>query len=107
MWMRTDLGTVRTVFIAFSSRLSSSFSAAQRRWIEKVQARLRVTSAMLGDIKAIKMLGLSRFMVPVIQGLRANEIRSSRSYRKLLVEMLLLGKCPFANPIQTGKRCLT
>jgi hypothetical protein len=94
VWMGTDLVTLRTVFIAFTSKLSSSFSAAQRRWIENVQARLRVTSAMLGDIKAIKMLGLSRTMVSVIQALRTDEIRSSRPYRKLLVEMLLLGKSP-------------
>jgi ATP-binding cassette subfamily C (CFTR/MRP) protein 1 len=51
-----------------------------------------VTSAVLGDMKTIKMLGLSRVVLPVIQGLRADEIRTSRSFRRLLVAVVMLGK---------------
>lgn len=87
-----------SVFIAITSRLSVSFGMAQRHWIEKVQTRLRVTSAMLADMKAVKMLGLSRSMVLVIQGLRADEIHTSRSYRKLLVAMILLGNYTLTYP---------
>ncbi|GAB1207658.1 hypothetical protein APSETT445_006383 [Aspergillus pseudonomiae] len=57
-----------------------------------VQERLCVTSAMLSDMKAVKMLGLSGVLLPVIQGFRSREIETSRSYRKLLVAMLLLCK---------------
>ncbi|OGM47940.1 hypothetical protein ABOM_002790 [Aspergillus bombycis] len=82
------------LFVAGSSKLSFSMNTAQRRWIEKVQERLRVTSAMLGDMKAVKMLGLSGVLLPVIQGFRSREIETSRSYRKLLVAMLLLSLTP-------------
>jgi hypothetical protein len=67
-------------------------STAQRRWIEKVQERLRVTSAMLGDMKAVKMLGLSPAILPIIQDLRINEINTSRSFRKLLIATLIMCK---------------
>lgn len=79
-------------FIAITSKLSSSLGGKQRRWMEKVQERLRVTSAMLGDMKAVKMLGLSRVMLPVVQGLRVDEINTSRSFRKSLVALILLCK---------------
>lgn len=79
-------------FIAITSRLSPLLSKAQRRWIEKVQERLRVTSAVLGDMKPVKMQGLSGTLLPVIQGLRIDEINTSQSYRKFLVAILLLCK---------------
>ncbi|KAB8258546.1 ABC transporter [Aspergillus pseudonomiae] len=82
------------LFVAGSSKLSASMNTAQRRWIEKVQERLCVTSAMLSDMKAVKMLGLSGVLLPVIQGFRSREIETSRSYRKLLVAMLLLSLTP-------------
>lgn len=63
---------------------------AQIRWVEKVQDRLRVTSAMLSDMKAVKMLGLSGVMSEIIQSLRRTEIKTSKAYRKLLIAMLLL-----------------
>lgn len=66
---------------------------AQREWIEKVQKRLAVTSSMLDDMKAVKMLGLSRVMSTIVQGLRRSEIETSKAYRKLLVWMILLCKC--------------
>lgn len=62
------------------------------RWMEKVQERLRVTSAMLGDMKALKMLGLSPAMFRVVQDLRVDEISVSRSFRKSLVALILLCK---------------
>lgn len=65
-------------------------SSSQRRWIEKVQERLQVTSSMLGDMKAVKMLGLERVMSDLVQRLRRDEISTSKSYRKRLMAMVLL-----------------
>jgi ATP-binding cassette, subfamily C (CFTR/MRP), member 1 len=66
---------------------------AQQRWVEKVQERLRVTSAVLGDMKAIKMLGLERFVSSRVQQLRTDEIQTSKSFREYLITMILL--CEF------------
>lgn len=65
-------------------------SSTQRRWIEKVQERLHVTSSMLGDMKAVKMLGLEQVMANLVQKLRRDEIETSKAFRKLLMAMVLL-----------------
>ncbi|KAL0775841.1 hypothetical protein CaCOL14_007128 [Colletotrichum acutatum] len=82
------------VFIAATSRISLATKLAQMRWIEKIQKRLRVTTVILGDIKAVKILGLGQVMTNVLQKLRVDEVETSKSFRKLLVTTLLLCKCP-------------
>lgn len=72
--------------------LLDSVKQSQVAWIERVQERLRATSSMLGDMKAIKMLGLTPVMSVVIRNLRQAEILSSERYRKLLIVRLLLCK---------------
>lgn len=63
------------------------------RWIEKIQERLRTTTTVLGEMKAVKMLGLTQVMSNTIGSLRADEIETSKSFRKLLVATLFL--CEF------------
>lgn len=46
---------------------------------------------MLENIKAVKMLGLSKKMSSVVQGLRRAEIKASAAFRKLLVWRVVLG----------------
>lgn len=45
---------------------------------------------MLNDMKAVKMLGLSQKLLPVIQNLRVDEIKTSHSYRKFFIAMIML-----------------
>ena len=72
--------------------LLDAVKQSQVAWIERVQERLRATSSMLGDMKTIKMLGLTPVMSVVIQNLRQTEITFSERYRKLLIVKLLLCK---------------
>lgn len=78
------------VFIACTFQLANRTKYAQRAWIEKVQERLRVTSSMLSDMKAVKMPGLSAVMSTIIQRARKDEIRVSGEYRKFLTLKILL-----------------
>ncbi|KAK1996035.1 ABC transporter [Colletotrichum falcatum] len=82
------------VFISAMSRISVASKAAQMRWIEKIQERLRATAAMLGEMKAVKMLGLGQVMSSKIRHLREEEIATSKSFRKLLVATLVLSLSP-------------
>ncbi|KAK6074134.1 ABC transporter [Seiridium cupressi] len=82
------------VSITATGPIATRAKTAQKAWIEKVQERLRVTSAMLDDMKAVKMLGLSTVMSNIVHGLRKAEVQTSRGYRKLLVWTLLLSNCP-------------
>lgn len=79
-----------SVFVAWTSRLTTATRLAQKAWIEKVQERLRITSSMLNDMKAVKMLGLTQVLFSVIQGARRTEIQTSRAFRKLKVLNILL-----------------
>ena len=67
-------------------------SPAQKQWIGAKQERLCVTSALVDDIKTVKMQGLSHTVASVVGNLRTTEIRISEFYRKLLVIMILLCK---------------
>ncbi|KAI8290846.1 ABC transporter atnG [Colletotrichum sp. SAR 10_98] len=82
------------VFIAIMSKISVASRTAQMRWIEKIQERLRVMTIVLGEMKAVKMLGLTDVMSKTIQRLRTDEINTSKSFRKLLVATLLLSLTP-------------
>ncbi|KAK5989200.1 ABC multidrug transporter B [Cladobotryum mycophilum] len=82
------------IFVGETSQISLSSRKAQREWIESVQERLRATSTMLGDIKAIKMLGLSRVTSNILTKLRVNEVNTSKSFRKLLIATVILSLSP-------------
>ena len=81
-----------TVFAAVTGRISGPSNHAQRSWIERIQERLRLTSSMLGDMKAVKTLGLSDKMFSIVQGMRMMEIETSERFRKLLIWQLILCK---------------
>jgi hypothetical protein len=82
------------VSIVVTIPMSNYVEKAQVAWIEKVQERLRTTSATLDDMKAVKLLGLSDIISNTIQKLRQAEIQTSKVYRKLFVWNVLLCKIP-------------
>lgn len=70
--------------------------AAQKQWNERVQKRLAITASMLGDMKAVKMLGLTKILYSTIYSLRKIEIQTSLRFRKLLMWQVLICKCRYA-----------
>lgn len=78
------------MFIASIFYLSPFAKKAQREWVERVEERLKLTSYMLGDMKAVKLLGLSDRMYSMIQKLRELELKTSTKFRKLLLWQLFL-----------------
>ncbi|KAL8870645.1 MAG: hypothetical protein Q9198_007584 [Flavoplaca austrocitrina] len=90
------LAPVVVILISISINVPVSRSAkkAQVAWIERVQARLRITTSVLDNMKGVKMLGLSTIVSNMIRKLREVEIQTSKTYRKLLVWNVLLSECP-------------
>ncbi|KAL3428844.1 hypothetical protein BDV09DRAFT_190632 [Aspergillus tetrazonus] len=82
------------VFILATFKLSTLTNKFQRRWIEKVEDRLRLTSYTLENIKAVKMLGLSEKIFSIVQRLRHAEIVTSAVFRKLLIGTITLSNSP-------------
>lgn len=94
------LAVMVLVFIGATFKVSALENTSQRLWIERVQERLKVTSSMLGDMKAIKLLGLTDRMESILQGLRQVEIETSKVFRKLLIwEIFLCKPCSVSNPL--------
>ena len=65
--------------------------SARMTWSKGVQKRVHITSFLLGQIKGIKMMGLSELMRDKIQGLRVSEISLSKKFRTLVSFMNLMG----------------
>lgn len=61
--------------------------------------RLKVTTGMLGSMKAIKMSGLASVLFTRLTELRTKEIINSRAYRSLQILGTSLGK-------ESRKACL-
>ncbi|KAL0933172.1 ABC multidrug transporter [Colletotrichum truncatum] len=53
----------------------------QVAWIEKVQKRIGITSAMTGHIKSIKMSGLAQKLTQTIADLRFSEMKAAVAFR--------------------------
>ena len=73
-------------------KVSALSNKAQKLWVERVEKRLHITSKTLGDMKAVKMLGLSDTLSSIVKSLRETEIQVSKKLRKLLVWQILLCK---------------
>lgn len=71
--------------MAATSKVSARFGLAQRQWVERVQKRVSVTASMLGDMKTVKLLGLSMVYENTISRLRKVELNTSETFRTLLV----------------------
>ncbi|KUM63729.1 hypothetical protein ACN42_g3370 [Penicillium freii] len=74
--------------------VSSRSGQAQKQWIERVQKRLAVTANTLGNMKAVQMLGLGDFILPLVSHLREIEVKTSVAFRKLLIWQVALSNLP-------------
>jgi len=89
------------VSLVGASAVARHFGPAQRSWVERVEKRIAVTASMLGDMKAVKMLALSRVLEPVISRLRVAELKTSEKFRSLLIWQIMVCKSAWAREAPT------
>jgi ATP-binding cassette subfamily C (CFTR/MRP) protein 1 len=65
--------------------MASITSLKQKIWNGAIQRRIGMTASMLGSMKNVKMMGLSRFMVRNIQDQRIHELDMATGYRWMLL----------------------
>lgn len=73
-------------------RLSARVAPAQKDWVDRVQERITATSAMLADMKSVKMLGLTGALCQIISELRRIELKTSERFRTLLSSTIVICK---------------
>ncbi|KAF3013497.1 hypothetical protein E8E14_005834 [Neopestalotiopsis sp. 37M] len=69
--------------------IAKSVPVRQKKWIAAIQKRVGITSDILGTMKGVKMLGLSRALAKQIQDLRDFELAESKKFRH--VQIFLIG----------------
>lgn len=65
--------------------LSGPSNKKQVKWMEAVQKRISITSAMLSSMKGVKMRGLVGILTGMIQTSRLREIKVANAWRTLLL----------------------
>ncbi|KKY16042.1 putative abc multidrug transporter [Phaeomoniella chlamydospora] len=74
--------------------LSGSAARRQQKWMKSIEARVKVTSAMLSSMKGTKMAGLSDKLAEIIQEFRIHELHAAKQFRQLLVYTLAISFTP-------------
>ncbi|RDW58811.1 ABC transporter-3 [Coleophoma cylindrospora] len=93
---------VSLVSIVVSVLLAPYVGRGQRRWNEAIQTRIDVTNNILGQMKEVKLLGLTEKLGPLVQRLRAIEIQVSAKFRKKLMMILAVSQvAPLFSPVAT------
>ncbi|KAF3102920.1 hypothetical protein TWF706_005048 [Orbilia oligospora] len=71
-------------------------------WMEELQKRTGITSSIMGSLKGIKMLGLSKKLTDLVQKLRIDEVTASKKFRILAVYCSTLAYFPMMlSPVVT------
>lgn len=79
---------------ACSTALARLTGPRQRAWMEEIQRRVGLTSAVVGQMKGLKMSGLAGPVGKLIQQMRVDELRAGARFRMILSFTAALGVTP-------------
>lgn len=94
--------TIVTVSTIATFCVAGAMGKASATWIQAAQDRVTCTSKILRDMKSLKLSGRHRAALDVVKELRAEELRVSTLFRKLLLLNMIFVLCvPIWVPILT------
>ncbi|KAE9373193.1 putative multidrug resistance protein [Stipitochalara longipes BDJ] len=84
-----------------SSIIAQVMPKHQKIWAAAVQIRIATTASCISSMKAVRMIGFSRTMTIIIQGLRIRELKFQASFRWLILWLNSIANIPkaFAPPV--------
>lgn len=65
----------------------------QKAWNQAVQERVALTSTMLSNMKAVKMMGFSHGIQVTLQAARMAELAASAGFRRFMAVVNTIGMC--------------
>ncbi|RFU32078.1 hypothetical protein B7463_g4239, partial [Scytalidium lignicola] len=77
-----------------ATKIAAKIGPRQRDWIKAIQRRVGMTSSMLGSMKSVKMMGLSKILTDSLQSQRIQELEMSKKFRLMSLWRLLLSFLP-------------
>ncbi|PVI05770.1 P-loop containing nucleoside triphosphate hydrolase protein [Periconia macrospinosa] len=81
------------VIISFTGAaifVASKAAITQKAWLDKIQARVSATIALLRTMHSLKMTGLTRILTERITQMREDELKASFTFRGVLVRVVVL-----------------
>ncbi|EAT78337.2 hypothetical protein SNOG_14100 [Parastagonospora nodorum SN15] len=78
------------IFTGAAISVASKAGITQKAWLDKIQARVSATAAILGTMHSLKMTGLTRNLTQRITRMREKELDASFSFRGVLVRIVVL-----------------
>jgi ATP-binding cassette subfamily C (CFTR/MRP) protein 1 len=81
-----------------SAHVTKRIGPRQAQWVKAIQRRVGITSSMLGFMKSVKMMGLSRTLFDTLHNHRIRELNLSKHFRMMGLWRMLLCEC--FNPIE-------
>lgn len=81
------------VFVSISFGMGNLVSGRQKKWLEATERRINFTSAILGSIRNVKVLGLSEVMQNTIDSSRQEELRISKKFHRTQTIRVCTGTC--------------
>ncbi|KAL2191494.1 hypothetical protein L209DRAFT_673580 [Thermothelomyces heterothallicus CBS 203.75] len=86
--------------VVCSAILARFTGARQKRWMEKIQKRVGLTSTVIGQMKHLKISGLAETVQDAIQSMRIDELEAGSSFRRVIVFAATVGYTPlFLSPV--------
>jgi ATP-binding cassette subfamily C (CFTR/MRP) protein 1 len=79
------------VLTAFLARFAGP---RQKKWMEKIQKRVGLTSNAIGEMKALKIAGLEGPVEESIQQMRVEELKAGAQFRMILTWSVIIGYTP-------------
>ncbi|GFF43248.1 metal resistance protein YCF1 [Aspergillus udagawae] len=79
---------------AANTRIAKYVPRRQREWGAAIQKRITLTSAVLRNMKSVKMMGLQETIARTIQRARTYELDLSKRYRSFFAYMAIISTIP-------------
>jgi len=88
------------VCVVCSALLARFTGPRQKLWMEKIQKRVGLTSGIIGQMKHIKISGLTESVEKTIQSMRLDELDAGAHFRTVIVFVVVVGHLPlYVSPV--------
>ncbi|PNP80411.1 hypothetical protein FNYG_06010 [Fusarium nygamai] len=83
---------VPIVFVAATVPVTQKIGTAQGSWNAAIEKRVNLTSAILSNLKEVRILGIGSYTSGLLQRLRVDEITPSTHFRRLMAGIIVLSQ---------------
>ncbi|KAF5565480.1 ABC transporter [Fusarium phyllophilum] len=79
-------------FVAATVPVTQRIGTAQGSWNAAIEKRVNMTSAILSNLKEVRILGIGSYTTRLLQRLRVEEITPSTHFRRLMAGIIVLSQ---------------